>query len=159
MSLWCSSLQLSNAEFNVLVRWRLGCEIGGGAPLCGVASNSFGDHLVCCAQNGVVRRHNAIAYYLSKLASASSLPHRVECGLGGEMRERPGDISLLQWRGGGVHYVDICVCHPLTLSSVWSLVESGSECLEEAEAGKRRKYKSVLPDVDNCFSVFGVSTF
>ena len=41
--------------------------------------------------------------------------------------------------GGGVHYVDICVCHPLTLSSVWSLVESGSECLEEAEAGKRRK--------------------
>ena len=74
-------------------------------------------------------------------------------GLGGEMRERPGDISLLQWRGGGVHYVDICDCHPLTLSSVWSLVESGSECLEEAEAGKRRKFKSVLPDVDNCFSV------
>ena len=77
-------LQLSNAEFNVLVRWRLGCEIGGGGacPLCGVASNSFGDHLVCCARNGVVRRHNAIAYYLSKLASASNLSHRVECGLG-----------------------------------------------------------------------------
>ena len=56
-------------------------------------------------------------------------------------------------------HLSIFVCHPLTISSVWSLVESGSECLEEAEAGKRRKYKSVLPDVDNCFSVFGVSTF
>jgi len=52
-----------------------------------------------------------------------------------------------------VHYVDICVCHPLTLSSVWSLVESGSECLEEAEAGKRCEHKSVLPDVDNFFLV------
>ena len=77
--------------------------------LCGVASNSFGDHLVCCARNGVVRRHNAITYYLSKLASASSLPHRVECGLGGEMRERPGDISLLQWRGGAVCIMSIFV--------------------------------------------------
>jgi len=30
---------------------------------------------------------------------------------------------------------------------------SGSECLEEAEAGKRREHKSVLPDVDNFFLV------
>ena len=60
-------LQLTNAEFNILVRWRLGSEIGdnsGVCSLCGSASDIFGDHIVCCQRNGVVRRP-AVVYYLS----------------------------------------------------------------------------------------------
>ena len=155
-------LQLTNAEFNVLVRWRLGCEIGeecGVCSICGSAANSFGDHLVCCQRNGVIRRHNAIVHYLSKVASASGLPHRLECSVDGESRERPGDIMMLRWEGGGMYMVDVCVSHPLALSNVWSSVRTGRECLEAAEAGKRRKYSGLIQNIDKSYTVFAVSSF
>jgi len=66
-----AGLRLGNPEFNILCRFRLGCDIlpqfARNCALCGAASDVFGDHLLCCQQNGIVRRHNAIVDQLARV--------------------------------------------------------------------------------------------
>jgi len=66
---------------------------------------------------------------------------------------------MLRWEGGGMYMVDVCVSHPLALSNVWSSVRTGRECLEAAEAGKRRKYSGLIQNIDKSYTVFAVSSF
>ena len=61
-------------EFNVLCRFRLGYEIFPqsvrNCPLCDSVNDVHGDHLLCCQQNGISRRHNAIVDYLPVVKAA-----------------------------------------------------------------------------------------
>ena len=76
-------LSMSNAEFKVLTRWRLGSEFHTPGEmicqLCGVTTNLYGDHLVCCNQNGMIRRHNAIVETLSKITQCLQCPLLAAC--------------------------------------------------------------------------------
>ena len=69
-----AGLRLGNHEFNVLCRFRFGYEIFPQSvrkcPLCGAVNDVYGDHLLCCQQNGISRRHNAIVDYLPVVKAA-----------------------------------------------------------------------------------------
>ena len=77
-----AGLRLGNPEFNIMCRFRLGCDIlpqfARNCALCGAASDVFGDHLLCCQQNGIVRRHNAIVDQLARVTKAAGLPYTVD---------------------------------------------------------------------------------
>ena len=57
--------EIPDAEFRLLLRWWLGLPILPvgvtlpGCPLCRGSIDPFGDHFVCCEQNGSTQRHNA----------------------------------------------------------------------------------------------------
>ena len=93
-----AGLCLSNPEFKVLCRWRLGSELispqGQACPMCGNVLDAFGDHLVCCHKNGLTKRHNAVVDCLAKFIKAAGLPVIVDRAVGLEPRLRPGDITL-----------------------------------------------------------------
>jgi len=93
-----AGLCLSNPEFKVLCRWRLGSELispqGQACPMCGDVLDAFGDHLVCCHKNGLTKRHNAVVDCLAKFIKAAGLPVIVDRAVGLEPRLRPGDITL-----------------------------------------------------------------
>ena len=57
--------EIPDTEFRLLLRWWLGLPllpVGAtlpGCPLCRGSIDPFGDHFVCCEQNGCTQRHNA----------------------------------------------------------------------------------------------------
>ena len=147
-------LALTNAK--VLTRWRLGSELHTpGELICQLC----GDHLVCCNRNGMIWRHNAIVSYLSKFATVARVPHRVECGSDPDSRARPGDLTLLHWKGQGPHYLDVTITHPLSISSTWSSIHNGMECFDEVEKSKRQKYSGMIGNIEQNYTVFAMSTF
>jgi hypothetical protein len=71
-------LRLSNAEMRVLIKWRLGAhllqpELQHQCPLCGGSMDCYGDHLVGCPRNGVIRRHGSLLNLISKFTSDKGL--------------------------------------------------------------------------------------
>ena len=88
----------------------------------------------------MIRRHNAIVSYLSKFATVARVPHRVECGSDPDSRARPGDLTLLHWKGQGPHYLDVTITQPQSISSTWSSIHNGMECFDGVERSKRQKY-------------------
>jgi len=155
-------LRLSNAEMRVLIKWRLGAhllqpELQHQCPLCGGSMDCYGDHLVGCPRNGVIRRHGSLLNLISKYAGQAGMPHVVDKGYTSDSRQRPGDITFTQWNGGDRLYVDLTVRHPLSLSYDWSRVKQGTECLEEATREKEAKYSPLMSLEE--FMVFGMTTF
>ena len=113
-----AGLRLGNHEFNVLCRFRFGYEIFPqsvrNCPLCGAVNDVYGDHLLCCQQNGISRRHSAIVDYLAK---AEGLPYNIDRAIDVDSRQRPGDLILPRWQVIGPLYVDVTFVHPLALSN------------------------------------------
>ena len=157
-----AGLRLGNPEFNILCRFRLGCDIlpqfARNCALCGAASDVFGDHLLCCQQNGIVRRHNAIVDQLARVTKAAGLPYTVDRAIDVDHRQRPGDLILPRWQGVSPLYIDVTITHPLALSNNWANIRSGREELLRSEEAKRCKYINILPLQDQLV-VFGMTTF
>jgi len=122
------------------------------------ASDAYGDHLLCCQQNGIVKRHNAIVDHLARVTKAAGLPYTVDRAIDVDHRQRPGDLILPRWQGVSPLYIDVTITHPLALSNNWASIRSGGEELLRSEDAKRSKYINILPQQDQLV-VFGMTTF
>ena len=112
---------IQDSDYRLLLRWwlglpllPLGCTLPG-CPLCGEPVDPFGDHFVCCQQNGITRRHNALRDSLFEVLACVAIPSAKEVSCG--TLHWPADILLLAWERGHDVAVDLTVTHPLGLSS------------------------------------------
>ena len=132
---------IHDADYRLLLRWWLGLPllpVGRtlpGCPLCGEPVDPFGDHFVCCKQNGSTRRHNALRDAIFDVLVSASIPSakEVTCGT----RQRPADILLLAWERGRDVAVDLTVTHPLGLSQHPIVVQNAARHCARAEAAKK----------------------
>ena len=133
---------LSDVDYRSLCRWWLGLPIlpqGCILPpcsACGEALDTYGDHLVCCPQNGLTRRHHALRDAWSSLLTKAGASHakEVEAPSG----NRPADLLLKAWDKGTDIAVDLTVSHPFALDQMPLRTEKCHRHLAEAEASKQK---------------------
>ena len=132
--------QIGDTEFRLLLRWWLGLPIlptGDtlpGCPLCGDSLDPFGDHFVCCEQNGCTQRHNAFrdAFFALCVRYGVKVDKEAEC----VARRRPADVLLLQWSRGQHVAVDFVCSHPAGLGQHPLVPERAARHCNLAEARK-----------------------
>ena len=121
--LWLTAPIMGGPAFSA-VEWQLLLRLRSGAPCfptsascngCGSQMDAMGDHALCCAHNGMYRRHNHIRDTLFHLSASAHWNPALEQALPGTTT-RPADILL---RGLSVKpvAVDVTVTHPLRLSA------------------------------------------
>ena len=154
---------IPDAEYRLLLRWWLGLPILPvgvtlpGCPLCRGSIDPFGDHLVCCDQNGHTQRHNAFrnAFHEMCVRYGIAVEKEAQCVAG----RRPADILLLQWSRGRHVAVDFVCTHPAGQAQHPLVVENAKRHCNLAETRK------VQADGPPCevkgwgFSPFAISTW
>ena len=155
--------EIPDIEYRLLLRWWLGLPILPvgvtlpGCPLCRGSIDPFGDHFVCCEQNGCTQRHNAFrnAFHAMCVRYGIGVEKEAECLAG----RRPADILLLQWSRGQHVAVDFVCTHPAGLAQHPLVVSNASRHCNLAESRK------VQADGPPCeakgwgFSPFALSTW
>ena len=155
--------EIPDTEFRLLLRWWLGLPllpVGAtlpGCPLCRGSIDPFGDHFVCCEQNGCTQRHNAFrnAFHAMCVRYGIAVEKEAECVAG----RRPADVLLLQWSRGQHVAVDFVCSHPAGLSQHPLVVGNAKRHCNIVEA---RKMQSDGPPCEAKgwgFSPFGLSTW
>ena len=103
-------------------------------PACGDPADVFGDHFLCCRQNGLTERHHALRDAFLDVCTKAGIAARPEQGCFGDTRD--ADLLLVGWSRGRNTAVDFTVVHPLAPSN-WPLaLEAVSRELKGAEARK-----------------------
>ena len=116
-------LEISPAIYRILLRWWLGLplsipsecrDLSPACPFCGVATDCFGDHLLCCNKSEFHTRHQVIVKCLTAFVAAAGIPVANEVQIAG--RERPADLFVVRWTTPDPATVDVTVTHPLAPS-------------------------------------------
>ena len=155
--------EIPDTEFRLLLRWWLGLPILPvgvtlpGCPLCRGSIDPFGDHFVCCEQNGSTQRHNAFrdAFHTMCVRYGVAVEKEAECLAG----RRPADILLINWSRGQHVAVDFVCSHPMGLAQHPLVADNAKKHCNLAEARK------VQTDGPPCeakgwgFSPFALSTW
>ncbi len=118
---WCAAKSCSpnrdpGCEFRLLLRCWIGLPILPTGvtlpecPLCRESVDPFGDHLVCCEQNGCAARNNAFrnAFFAVCVQHGIVVEKEPECLAG----KRTADVLLLLWTRGQHVAVDFVCTHP-----------------------------------------------
>ena len=150
-------------EYRLLLRWWLGLPILPvgvtlpGCPPCRGSIDPFGDHLVCCEQNGSTQRHNAFrnAFHEMCVRCGSAVEKEAECVAG----RRPADILLLQWSRGQHVAVDFVCTHPAGLAQHPLVVDNAKRHCNLAEARKVQADGPPCEEKGWGFSPFALSTW
>ena len=150
-------------EYRLLLRWWLGMPILPvgvtlpGCPLCRGSIDPFGDHLVCCEQNGSTQRHNAFrnAFHEMCVRYGIAVEKEAECVAG----RRPADILLLQWSRGQHVAVDFVYTHPAGLAQHPLVVDNAKRHCNLAEAKKVQTDGPPCEEKGWGFSPFALSTW
>ena len=154
---------IPDADFRLLLKWWLGLPIlptGAvllGCPLCQASLDPFGDHFVCCEQNGCTKRHNAFrnAFFAVCVQHGLAAEMEAECVTG----RRPADILLLQWSRGQHVAVDFVCSHPAGLAEHPLVVDNAAKHCNRVEALKVRKDGPPCEEMGWGFSPFAMSTW
>ena len=155
--------EIPDTEFRLLLRWWLGLPILPtgvtlpGCPLCKESIDPFGDHLVCCEQNGCAQRHNAFrnAFFALCVRSGLAAQKEAQC-VGGR---RPADILLLLWTRGQHVAVDFVCTHPAGLAQHPLVADNAAKHCNQAESKKVREDGPPCEEQGWGFSPFAVSTW
>ena len=152
-----------DTEYRLLLRWWLGLPILPvgvtlpGCPLCRGSIDPFGDHFLCCEQNGSTQRHNAFrnAFHEMCVRYGIEVEKEAECLAG----RRPADILLLQWSRGQHVAVDFVCSHPAGLAQHPLVVDNAKRHCNLAEARKMQADGPPCEAKGWGFSPFGLSTW
>ena len=111
-------LHLSNKEFLVSAKYRLGLPIYGSdgtCPSCQSPSDRYGDHAIICAYDGErISRHNMLRDALFKAASQAGVqPAKEEAALIPGSDARPADIFLPRFENGTDCALNVIVVSPV----------------------------------------------
>ena len=155
--------EIPDAEFRLLLRWWLGLPILPTGvtlpecPLCRESVDPFGDHLVCCEQNGCAARHNAFrnAFFAVCVQHGIAVEKEPECLAG----RRPADVLLLLWTRGQHVAVDFVCTHPAGPAQYPLEGARGAKHCNRAEASKLRENSAPCQEKGWGFSPFAVSTW
>jgi hypothetical protein len=154
---------IPDQQYRLLLRWWLGMPILPvgvtlpGCPLCRGSIDPFGDHLVCCDQNGSTQRHNAFrnAFHEMCVRYGIAVEKEAECVAG----RRPADILLLQWSRGQHVAVDFVCTHPAGLAQHPLVVDNAARHCNLAEARKVQADGPPCEEKGWGFSPFALSTW
>ena len=110
---------ISSEEYSLALKWWLGVSIfpqeeaERTCPGCGQPSDTFGDHLLCCARNNYSKRHRAVQDALADVCTTSGQGFTREVTLpdspDGELR--PADLLLSNFQAGAPTALDVTVAH------------------------------------------------
>ena len=141
-----------DSDFRSLTRFWLGLPLLSGSPAvprcpaCSDPLDVFGDHLLCCAKNGITHRHHLVRDAWSDVLLRAAIPHAREVvippGLGRATpfaRDRPADLLLTRWERGRDMAVDVTVCHPAAASCFPLSEERARRHLSHEELLKRTR--------------------
>jgi hypothetical protein len=153
----------SDTEYRLLLRWWLGLPILPvgvtlpGCPLCRGSIDPFGDHFVCCEQNGSTQRHNAFrnAFHEMCVRYGIAVEKEAQCVAG----RRPADILLLQWSRGQHVAVDFVCTHPAGLAQHPLVVDNAKRHCNRAETRKVQADGPPCEEKGWGFSPFALSTW
>jgi hypothetical protein len=111
-------LHLGTPQFRAAARLWLGASMGmAGMCSCGAQADEQGVHALACKHGaGPVRRHNRLRNVIFQASRAAGLlPELEKTGILPGGHERPADVFLNRWPGGGPEHValDIAVVSPL----------------------------------------------
>jgi hypothetical protein len=154
---------ISDTDFRLLLRWWLGLpilpvgETLPGCPLCKESIDPFGDHFVCCEQNGCTQRHNAFrdAFFAMCVRNGLAIEKEAECLAG----RRPADVLLLQWSRGQHVAVDFVCSHPAGLAEHPLVPDNAAKHCNRAEGRKLQKDGPPCEAKGWGFSPFALSTW
>jgi hypothetical protein len=160
--LWLTAPIMGGPAFSA-VEWQLLLRLRSGAPCfptsascngCGSQMDAMGDHALCCAHNGMYRRHNHIRDTLFHLSASAHWNPALEQALPGTST-RPADILL---RGLSVKpvAVDVTVTHPLRLSASVAVRVGTVSAAAESERHKVSVNKVACAAAGWDFLPFGV---
>ena len=137
------NLHLGNRDFRVAIRHRLGMRLYGedtACKFCDRMSDRYGRHsLVCTKQTGAwIHRHNSLRDSLFVVAQSAGLgPTKEEMGLISDRQDKPGDITIPQWKGGRGAAFDVAVTSTDQVSTL-------KQASKQAGVAARRKYTSKM---------------
>ena len=128
-----------------------------GCPLCRGSIDPFGDHFVCCEQNGSTQRHNAFrnAFHEMCVRYGIAVEKEAQCVAG----RRPADILLLQWSRGQHVAVDFVCTHPAGLAQHPLVVDKAKRHCNLAETRKVQADGPPCEEKGWGFSPFALSTW
>lgn len=137
---------LSNAEWQALLRFRVGAPISGKrvCAACAQPMTCDGDHALSCAAGGFYRRHNKVRDLFASLCREAGWHTQVEVSLPSEgvpSALRPADI-LLPSVGQCPVALDIGVSHPLRPSAGLPVRSVLGESAERHERDKARQMEA-----------------
>ena len=113
-----------------------------------------GDHALCCAHNGLYRRHNHIRGALFHLAQSANWSPVLEKQLPNSL-DRPADL-LLQNLDSRPTAVDVTVVHPLRPSASVAVRAQRDSAAADAEAQKIARNRVVCEGAGWNFMPFGL---
>ena len=143
---------LPSDRYRLGLKWWLGLPLisvdTDACPGCGQQVDPWGDHLLCCARNNYLPRHNTLQTILCDTLAASGQGHQMEVKIPGHEPDklRPADILLLAWDGGRDTALDLTVCHGWQVKEQRAAVVTATtrerwRCfLKRREAAKHQKY-------------------
>lgn len=155
LPMW-SALRLTNAEFRMAARHRLGLGVPSLIDIppctCSTGDSTTPDHALSCKHNAgkAIVRHDIWAsawrHAIRRAGCASSAEplysSLVAPGAQGAATQRRGDI-LVVWPDGGVRILDCVITHPAAASYVRDAAEAGGSAAAKAEARKRADFAEV----------------
>ena len=144
--------RLSQQEFSVAFRLRLGMEVLDSESICqgcnrGLTSDKFGHHALSCVAGGhIIARHNAIRDCIYQTAMAAGLNPKIEApNLLDHSAKKPADVFIPNWSLGKGISIDVRVTSPLQKSIIHAAREAG----KAAQFGfddKMKKYREENKD-------------
>jgi hypothetical protein len=155
-------LSLRPEEFTVLIKWWLGLNVAplveaSTCPLCGDTMDVFGDHVLCCRKSGFYTRHQAVVEFLWYVTTAAGFGVHQEVALSNG--QRPADLLLSHWKGGGPLAIDVSITHPLGPSQHFHRVSTGVHAAEVVEKMKCDRCEDSCAQECVRFSPFVLTTF
>ena len=141
--LWLTALPnartpFTASEWQCLLRFRVGAPCFAPAEPCsgcGITMDPSGDHALCCAHNGLYRRHNHVRGALYQLAKSANWSPVLEAALPNSSH-RPADI-LLRSAEARPLAIDVTIVHPLRPSDSLAVrVQRSTSAAADAEVQK-----------------------
>jgi hypothetical protein len=137
-------LVLPGAQFQLLLRWRLGLDLhntmGTVCARCGEAQDRKGDHGVTCRRAENWSRHNSVADQLARICEKVGYSVRREVPLVGQAR--PDDVLLSLPGGGRPMALDVTIVHGCGLGRA---ISAGADLAAVKAAEDSKIAKSRLP--------------
>ncbi len=123
-----SDLWLSNAEFCVLLRTRLGMPIAAQSKVCNMCNKRtadiFGDHSLSCMTGGLRNRlHNTLRDQLGNLVREALLSPAIEDMPFSSEKHKRDRLDIVYSHMGRTKLLDIAVTHPLREGNISSATE------------------------------------
>jgi hypothetical protein len=133
------------ADYRLGLKWWLGLPLAdttGTCAGCQNATDTHGDHEMCCIRNNFANRHNAVQDALFNLLSTNgqSVQREVPVPNQPDTSLRPADLLLATWQDGKPTAVDITIAHGWQAAERSSGRERWRTFLKRREQAKHAKY-------------------